>query len=194
MSDSNKSYLNIYKFIKSLDFKTESYPQKKSRYYNNLAYYQIDYDVDKLIDSYPKDAYMRLLDQKMKEVIKKNILININKLYEVVGFNKTFENLPTEKDYQNISSFSKFLNMYDLGYPESEDNTFKDIIQELVNTLNYLHPHKKDIYKNELFTMYSLALTQEDFDKIVKVILDYKDESPNLNRFKNWAEIYYNMN
>ena len=31
-------------------------------------------------------------------------------------------------------------------------------------------------------------------DKIVKVIMDYKDESPNLSRFKNWAEIYYNMN
>jgi len=194
MDGNEKTIQNITDYINSLSFETEFYTNKKRRYYHNLSYYEIDYEVDRLINSIPKDAYMRYLDQKMKEVIKNNIIININKLYELIGFNKKFENLPTESDYQNISSFSKFLNMYDLGYPESEDNTFKDIIQELVNTLNYLHPHKKDIYKNELFSMYTLALTQEDFNKIVKVILDYKDESPNLSRFKNWAEIYYNMN
>lgn len=194
MNGNEKTLQNIVEYINSLSFETDFYQEKKQRYYHNLSYYEIDYDVNKLINSIPKDSYMRYLDQKIKNEIKKNIILNINTLYQEVGFDKKFENLPTENDYQYISDFSKFLNMYDLGYPHSDDNTFKEIIQEIISTLNYLHPNKKDVYNNELFSMHTLALNENDFERILNIIIDYKDESNYLSKFKNWAQVYWNSN
>ena len=76
MDGNEKTLQNIADYINNLSFETEFYPDKKRRYYHNLSYYEIDYEVDRLINSIPKDAYMRYLDQKMKGVIKKNIIIN----------------------------------------------------------------------------------------------------------------------
>lgn len=195
MNSQDKTMENIISFINSIPFEPEKYDQEKKRkYFNNLNYYEIDFDVDKLNKSVLKDVYLRFLDQKIKEKIKFNIIQNLNIFYEYVGFQKRFENLPTQADYNNLSHFSRFLNMYDLGFENSEDNTHRFVLQEIVNLIRYLHPFKTNIYNNELISMFTLSLNKEDFNSIIDILKEFKEESDILRKYKNWAEIYHSNN
>lgn len=195
MNENNKSIENLINFINTIPFEPEKYNQdKKKRYHHNLCYYDIEFDIDKLNKAVMKDTYLRYLDQKIKVEIKKNIIKNINNLFKYVGFQKRFESLPTSHDYTNISLFSRFLNNYDLGYENSDDNTHRFVIQEIVGIINYLNPHKINLYNNELFSMYTLSLKEEDFNNIIQVLEEYKQESETLKNYKNWADIYFGLN
>ena len=49
MSENDQSMQNIIDFINTIPSEPEKYGQEgKKKYYHNLSYYQIEYDVDKL--------------------------------------------------------------------------------------------------------------------------------------------------
>lgn len=194
MENSDKTTKNIIDFVNSIPFEPEKYNQEKKRkYFHNLYYYEIDYDVDKLNEA-NSSLYQRYLKQEIKNTIRENIICNLNDLFKYVGFTKRFESLPTDQDYENIKHFSKFINIFDLGLLFSADNTFREIVEEIYNLVNYLDPNKEPEFREDLISKETLALKKEDFQKIIQILEDYKNESEELKKYSNWYQIYQAYN
>jgi len=196
MDDNEKTAQNIIEFINTIPFEPEIYPEskKKKKYYHNLSYYEIEYDVDILNRETTNSPFLNEMEKKIKEEMKKCIISNVNKIYEYIGFEKRFESLPTTPDYDYMAQFSKFLNNFNLGYPESDDNEYRYVVEELVNLCRYLSSRRNFIYRNELICLETLALKEEDFAKVIEIMEDCKKNSTVLNSFKNWSDIYHFLN